>query len=156
MVEPAIIMWGEANLDPSTAPPPADAAQLIDNLILDPFHGGSHAYVTSLVSRFTGCDTARRPWAASHMGVASLWFADIIQRALEPKLLITTDMLDLSRLKGLCGERLHRAQSVLIMHENQLSYPRRASEREDLHLGLTNLFSCWVADLIWWNSQASL
>lgn len=149
---------GRSQPDPATAPPPADATQLIDNLILDPFHGGSHAYVTSLVSRFLPGVT-RTETLGSHlfkwrMGVASLWFADIIQReALEPKLLITTDMLDLSRLKGLCGERLHRAKSVLIMHENQLSYPRRASEREDLHLGLTNLFSCWVADLIWWNSQ---
>ena len=62
-------------------------------------------------------------------------------------------MLDLSRLKALCPDQLRRTQCVLLMHENQLSYPRHPDEREDLHLGLTNLFSCWVADLIWWNSK---
>jgi len=88
------------------------------------------------------------------MGVASLWFAQIINNEhLKPDLLITTDMLDLSRLKALCPDHLHQTQCVLLMHENQLSYPRHPDEREDLHLGLTNLFSCWVADLIWWNSK---
>ena len=86
--EPAIIMWGEANpILPRAAS--ADATQLIDNLILDPFHEGSHAYVTSLVSRFLPGVT-RTETLGSHlfkwrMGVASLWFADIIQReALSP------------------------------------------------------------------------
>ena len=88
------------------------------------------------------------------MGVAALHFADAITREnLRPKRLLTSDMLDLSRLKGLCPEQLAQTQCVLIMHENQLSYPRREAEREDMHLGLTNLFSMWCSDLIWWNSN---
>ena len=114
--------------------------------------------MTSLLARFLPGKT-RTETLGSHlfkwrMGVASLWFAEIINsERLKPNRIITTDMLDLSRLKALCPEQLHHTQCVLLMHENQLSYPRHPDEREDLHLGLTNLFSCWVADLIWWNSK---
>ncbi len=114
--------------------------------------------MTSLLARFLPGET-RTETLGSHlfkwrMGVASLWFAQTINtEQLKPGLLITTDMLDLSRLRALCPEQLHKTQCVLLMHENQLSYPRHRDEREDLHLGLTNLFSCWVADLIWWNSK---
>ena len=114
--------------------------------------------MTSLLARFLP-GTTHTETLGSHlfkwrMGVAALWFAERIEaQRLTPKLLVTTDMLDLSRLKALCGKRLIDTQTALIMHENQLSYPRHAKEREDIHLGLTNLFSCWCADLIWWNSE---
>ena len=114
--------------------------------------------MTSVLARYLPGET-RTETLGSHlfkwrMGVASLWFAQTIDNEqIKPRRLVTTDMLDLSRLKALCPEYLRRTQCILLMHENQLSYPRHPDEREDLHLGLTNLFSCWVADLIWWNSK---
>ena len=114
--------------------------------------------MTSLVARFLPGET-RVETLPSHlfkwrMGVAALHFAETIEReGLQPDLLITTDMMDLSRLKGLCPRALAASTCVLIMHENQLSYPTRKADRDELHLGLTNLYSAWCADLIWWNSQ---
>ncbi|MBM65156.1 MAG: hypothetical protein CMH55_02855 [Myxococcales bacterium] len=86
------------------------------------------------------------------MGSAHLSFAQRLHGANEwPSHLLVTDMMDLSRLRGLCPE-LANSHCTLLMHENQLSYPRPAADREDLHLGLININSCLAADRIWWNS----
>jgi glycosyltransferase involved in cell wall biosynthesis len=109
------------------------------------------------LARFLPGETRVETLPAHHwkwrMSAAALSFAQRIEDDnLRPEWLITTDMLDLSRLKGLVPRHLSDTRTVLIMHENQLSYPQRASDRADLHLGLTNLYSAWCADVVWWNS----
>ena len=126
-------------------------------LILDPYHGGSHAAVTETLLKFSPLPSQSWTLPARHwkwrMGSAHLTFSKRLNQCETlPSHLLTTDMLDLSRLQGLCP-RLYATHCTLLMHENQLSYPRPERDREDLHLGMININSCLAADRIWWNSE---
>jgi hypothetical protein len=125
-------------------------------LLLDPYHGGSHRYVTEqLAAHLPGsvdCFTlpARRwKW---RMSAAAIAFADRLEQGTHYDLLIATDMLDLSRFLTLSRGRSSFERTVLLMHENQLTMPRPEADREDLHLGLINVYSALAADCVWWNS----
>ena len=77
-------------------------------LILDPYHGGSHAAVTDTLVKFSPLPAQAWTLPARHwkwrMGSAHLHFAQQLN-AMEaaPSHLLTTDMLDLSRLRDFCA-----------------------------------------------------
>jgi hypothetical protein len=125
-------------------------------LILDPYHGGSHRYVSEqLVAHLPApvelFSLPARRWKW-RMGAAAIDFADRLEAGAEYDLLIATDMLDLARFLALARGVASFRTTVLLMHENQLTMPRPDGDREDLHLGLTNVYSALAADWVWWNS----
>ncbi len=61
-------------------------------------------------------------------------------------------MLDLSAFLGLTRRVLGTVPTVLYLHENQLTYPRRAGEALDQGLAWANWRSLVAADQIWCNS----
>ena len=108
-------------------------------LLLDPFHGGSHAAWSQGVRKgLTDLDIAWNPQPANHwkwrmQGAAAIW-ANQLQDAPRPDVLLTTDMCDLAQLKGLLPASWHDVQCVVMFHENQLTFPWSPTD-QDPHLG---------------------
>ena len=129
-------------------------------LFLDPYHTGSHAAFARVLTTHVQADwnlltLPGRHWKWRMRGSA-VHFARAHRRALaEPyDLLITTSMLPLAELLGLCPA-LQRARSILYFHENQLAYPAREGYQtaRDLHFGFTQLISALAADRVVFNSH---
>ncbi len=132
-------------------------------LVLDPFHGGSHAqFVTTLAAGidadWTTLSLPARHWKWRMRGSAA-WFATQHVDALrqDHDVLLTTSMLALGDLIGLCPQ-LARLPRVLYFHENQLAYPVRPefSGERDHHFAFTQILSGLAATHCVFNSSYNL
>jgi glycosyltransferase involved in cell wall biosynthesis len=83
------------------------------------------------------------------MRTAALAFAGTVE-ARKPDLLLASDYLNLAELMALLGSR---PPAVVYFHENQLSYPLQATERRDVHFGLTHLYSVLCSRAALFNSD---
>ena len=70
-----------------------------------------------------------------------------------PDLIVGTNMLDLAGFLGLARRSVGPAPAVQFMHENQLSYPRRAGEALDSGLAWMQWRGLVAADEVWCNSD---
>ncbi len=83
-----------------------------------------------------------------------------------PEVILATDMVDLSTFLSLTRRQLSQAQTLLYMHENQLTYPlppissdgptRRQMGERDFHYAFINYASMLAADHVFFNSQYHL
>jgi glycosyltransferase involved in cell wall biosynthesis len=128
-------------------------------LLLDPFHGGSHAQfadtlVNGVQANWTTVTMPGRHWKWRMRGSAA-WFATHHAQALAGSYdaLVTTSMLPLAELLGFCPD-LAAIPSVLYFHENQLAYPVRPefSGERDHHYGFTQFMSALAATHCVFNS----
>lgn len=129
-------------------------------LALNPFHGGSHrafldGWVRHSQHEFVILNLPGRKWKwrMRHAPVAFAAQAESLDLA-SFDVLFTTDMLDLPTFKGLCPEAT--MPTVVYFHENQLTYPSRATGKErqrDKHFAFTNLLTAATADHVWFNSD---
>ena len=71
-----------------------------------------------------------------------------------PDLILATDMTNLSAWLALMRRTLPaQTQTVLYMHENQLTYPWRPGEKPDLTYAMINWLSQLCADLVVFNTE---
>lgn len=124
-------------------------------LFIEPFYGGSHkAFADGLqkhsshsIDLFTLPD---RHWKWRMRGAA----AYIAQKGIDYSKydgIIASNMLSLSDYKALAGTGL--PPLILYFHENQILYPLKEGEQEDLHYGFTDFTSVLTADAILFNSE---
>lgn len=132
-------------------------------LLLEPYYGGSHRYLTdALIDRlpvdFELLSLPPRKWKWRMRG-AALHFARQLQvreAELEAKGpfagLFVTSLMDVAALRGLLPASLRGVPLVVYCHENQLRYPIQVEDKRDYHYAWTNLQSLMAADRIRWNS----
>lgn len=124
-------------------------------LLIEPFYGGSHkAFSDGLIKHSSHnielLTLPARFWKWRMRG-AALYF---IQQNIDFSQydgIIASNMLSLSDFKALAGSDL--PPLVLYFHENQILYPLKEGQSEDLHYGLTDFTSAISADSIVFNSQ---
>ena len=80
---------------------------------------------------------------------------------LQPDLLLTTDMLDLTTFLALTRQTSTPTKSAVYFHENQLTYPWSPKDRDiikqrDMHYGFINYISALAADAVFFNSHYHL
>lgn len=90
---------------------------------------------------------------------AAVTFAELVNaRGLVPDVIVATDMLDVATFRGLCNQRMKHVPVVLYFHENQLTYPWSARDKDarlnrDNHYGFINYTSALSAELVLFNSD---
>ena len=153
---------------------PADTADL-RLLVLEPYHGGSHAAVLdcllpALECRYDLLALPARKWKWRMRG-AAITFADEARRLDaewraefpdgEPgrpgarhrwDVAFASTFLNLAEFIGLAGEAVSGVPSIVYFHENQLVYPNRHVAEWDLQFPLTNVTSALAADECWFNT----
>jgi glycosyltransferase involved in cell wall biosynthesis len=125
-------------------------------LFLEPFYGGSHKdFADGLIShsRFDiDLHTLPARFWKWRMRGASLHFAQTIENPEDYDLLLVSDLMSLSDLKALWGQRCPPA--LVYFHENQLSYPLSEGEKMDYQFGFTDITTGLAADGLIFNSQS--
>ena len=91
-----------------------------------------------------------------HGGAVSL-AKTFMEQDSNPDLILATDMLDLTTFLSLTRERTAQIPTVLYFHENQISYPWSAGDRDilhkrDKHYGFINYISALAANAVLFNS----
>lgn len=133
-------------------------------LLLDPFHGGSHAAWSQGVQdglSQQGHRVELKTFPANHwkwrmQGAAAIWAREL-QDTSPPDVLLTTDMCDLAQLKGLLPATWYGVKCVVMFHENQLTFPWSPTDNDpnlgrDLAYSYINVSSALAADQVWFNS----
>ncbi len=134
----------------------------MDILIVEPYLTGSHAAwaegyrkasrhnveILSLEGRF---------WKWRMHGGAVTLARLFMDGGLTPELILATDMLDLATFLALTRERTARTPAAVYFHENQITYPWAANDRDvavgrDRHYGFINYTSALVAGRVFFNS----
>lgn len=132
--------------------------------ICDPYHRGSHRQFTETVAEMCREDgfevqlfTMRgKHWKWRMQGAAARFSEDLVSS--QPDVILTTDMVDVSRLRGLLPAHLRNTRIIQYFHENQLTFPwpdhdPDLGQRIDRTYGMTNVMSALSADEVWFNSQ---
>lgn len=138
-------------------------------LILDPYHKGSHAAFARSIETMLH---DHGPWKVKLMAMkGSHWkwrmqgaaghFAALLSQEQPPDLILTTDMCDVARLRGLLPPTFRSVPILLYFHENQITFPWSkgdpdVGQRIDLTYGMTNVISAIAADELWFNSKYHL
>jgi glycosyltransferase involved in cell wall biosynthesis len=135
-------------------------------LLLEPYYTGSHAvwvngYTKHSRHRVTALTLPGRFWKWRMHGGAVTLARQFLATPLTPDCILATDMLDLTTFLALTRSRTHHVPAALYFHENQLSYPWSAEDRDvthgrDLHYGFINYASALAADHLFFNSQYHL
>jgi glycosyltransferase involved in cell wall biosynthesis len=127
-------------------------------LWLDPFHGGSHAAVAAgyaarsahHVRMLTLSQAGGWRWRMRGGAVTMARMARA--SALQPDLIVTSDMLDLAVFRALTADRFAGVPIAAYFHENQLTYPLPPGRKRDLSWAWINYTSALVADHVLFNS----
>lgn len=146
--------------------PPTSPRKLI---LLNPYHKGSHAAFADSVAEMLQSDGAWQVHTWTLPGAHWKWrmqgaaahFAHELAEVSDADVIMTTDMCDVSRLRGLLPAPLREVPIVMYCHENQLTFPWSAgdpdlAQRIDLTYGMTNVMSALASDQIWFNSHFHL
>ena len=135
-------------------------------VILEPYFTGSHAswaqeYKSCSRHQITIVSLKGQYWKWRMHGGAVTLARRFLSRNLKPDLLLATDMLDLTTFLALTRKATAATKAALYFHENQLTYPWSANDRDvvnqrDMHYGFINYSSALAADLILFNSHYHL
>lgn len=128
--------------------------------LVEPFFGGSHRAWAEGWARHSGHRVRLHTlpaaaWRWRMRGAAATLAPELGRSAREdgpPDLLVVSDMIDLGALVALRRAAHPSVPVVLYLHENQLTYPRRAGESLDTGLAWITWNNLLVADEIWCNS----
>ncbi|UTW62399.1 DUF3524 domain-containing protein [bacterium SCSIO 12741] len=132
-------------------------------VLIEPFFGGSHQrWAEELTHHLTLpvriLSLPARHWKWRMHGAAITLAQRFLENNPKPKLILATDMLDLTTFLSLTRERSHSLPVVLYFHENQITYPWSdqdgdVKKQRNHHYGFINYTSCLTADEIWFNSH---
>jgi len=142
-------------------------AHELNVLILNPFHGGSHAqWADALQQNWGGLKNRKislltlpgRHWKW-RMHASSAEFAR--QCALTttlPHAIICTDMMDVATFKGMLRKDWAGVPVIQYFHENQITFPWSPADKDaqtgrDRTYGMMNILSAMASDAIWFNSH---
>lgn len=130
--------------------------------LIEPYDGGSHRrfredWSACSAHRITSFTQPARKWKW-RMRSSAIHFQADRDAILSADAIVTSGFLNLAEFLGLVAagtvrgaERRH-PPTVLIMHENQLTYPYQTEDERDFHYTFTNVISCLAADAVWFNS----
>jgi glycosyltransferase involved in cell wall biosynthesis len=124
-------------------------------LFLEPFYGGSHKSFADGLIKYSkhSYDLLTLParfWKWRMRG-AALYFVRKITDLNSYDLILTTDLMSFSDLKGLLSP--HCPKTLVYFHENQLSYPLPEGESIDYQFGFTDITTALCADRVIFNSN---
>lgn len=124
---------------------------------LEPFYGGSHkVFVDGLVEQSAHQiqlhTLPHRFWKWRTRG-ASLAFVKAIPDPSVFDLVVASDLVNLAELQGLWPQKTN---TVLYMHENQLTYPLQNHVERDANYVMTDLLSAHSATQIAFNSHSHM
>ncbi len=127
-------------------------------LYLEPFYGGSHKDFALGFKKHSQHDVdlvtlPDRFWKWRMRG-AALQFLEQIPDLDDYDAVFATDMMDLTDFIGLAKKEV--PPILIYFHENQLSYPLSPRQKQDFHLGFTNIISAAAADRVMFNSSFQL
>ena len=132
-------------------------------LLIAPYFTGSHAawakgYARASEHQIDVLSLPGRFWKWRMHGGAVTLARRFLDSALEPDLILTTDMLDLTTFLALTRQRTAHLPAAIYFHENQLTYPwsptdRDVAQRRDKHYGFINFTSALAADAVLFNSH---
>ena len=132
-------------------------------LIVEPFYTGSHkawaeGYASSSSHEIKIISLPGRFWKWRMHGGAVTLARMYMESKLQPDLILTTDMLDLTIFLSLTRSRTANIPTAVYFHENQLSYPWSSTDRDvgkkrNIHYGFINYTTALTADHIFFNSQ---
>ncbi len=126
-------------------------------LLIAPYFGGSHrawaeGYAAHSRHQVELVTLPARFWKWRMQGGAVTLAEEVRQRDIQPDVLLTTDMLNLSAFLGLTRDLLADVPAALYCHENQLTYPCPPGETRDLTYGMINWLSMLAAERVYFNS----
>jgi Domain of unknown function (DUF3524). len=137
----------------------------MDILLVEPYFSGSHRSWAKGYQSFT-CHNIQilslpgKFWKWRMHGGAITLAKQFMEMDFSPDLILATDMLDLTTFLSLTKSRTAQIPNVVYFHENQLSYPWSASdknvEEKRNHYGFINLTSALSADHVLFNSKYHL
>lgn len=132
-------------------------------LLIEPYFTGSHKnwakglrkYSSHQIELFT---LPGQFWKWRMHGGAVTLARMFMESELQPDLILTTDMLDLTIFLSLTRSRTANIPTAVYFHENQLSYPwsttdRDVGEKRNVHYGFINYTTALTADHVFFNSQ---
>ena len=130
--------------------------------LIEPYFSGSHRIWAEGYKQHSRHDIEimsleGRYWKwRMHGGAVSL-AKTFMEQDSNPDLILATDMLDLTTFLSLTRERTAQIPTVLYFHENQISYPWSAGDRDilhkrDKHYGFINYISALAANAVLFNS----
>jgi hypothetical protein len=135
-------------------------------LLLEPYLTGSHAawaqgYAAHSRHDVTTLSLPGRFWKWRMHGGAVTLAREFMVADVTPDGILATDMLDLTTFLALTRARTAHLPVALYCHENQLSYPWSAGDRDvirgrDVHYGFINYASAMTADAVFFNSAYHL
>lgn len=135
-------------------------------LLLEPYYTGSHAawvagYAAHSRHQVSCLTMPGRFWKWRMHGGAVALARRFLASSLAPDVILATDMLDVTTFLALTRGRSSTARVAIYFHENQLSYPWPAEDRDvqrgrDVHYGFINYTSALTADAIFFNSRYHL
>ena len=132
-------------------------------LLLEPYYSGSHQTWAEGYQKYSKhsieiLSLPGRHWKwRMHGGALSLAKA-FLASAIQPDLILATDMIDLSVFLSLCRKRVEGIPIAIYFHENQLTYPWSPKDPDtklarDNHYAFINYTSALSADTIFFNSK---
>ncbi|MDZ7264864.1 MAG: DUF3524 domain-containing protein [candidate division KSB1 bacterium] len=132
-------------------------------LILEPYWSGSHAAWASGYQRHSRhqirvLSMSGQFWKWRLRGSAIALSRQFLMQADMPDLLLATDMLDVASFMALTRHQTAALPLALYFHENQLTYPWQATDRDVIHrrelqYGFINYLSALAADAVFFNSN---
>ena len=137
----------------------------MDILLVEPYFSGSHRSWAKGYQSFTShniqiLSLPGKFWKWRMHGGAITLAKQFMEMDFSPDLILATDMLDLTTFLSLTKSRTAQIPNVVYFHENQLSYPWSASdknvEEKRNHYGFINLTSALSADHVLFNSKYHL
>lgn len=132
-------------------------------LLVEPYFSGSHRTWAEGYKQHSRHDVEilsleGRSWKwRMHGGAVSL-AKFFMEKDSNPDLILATDMLDLTTFLSLTRERTAQIPAAIYFHENQISYPWSAGDRDilqkrDKHYGFINYVSALAANAVLFNSS---
>lgn len=131
--------------------------------MIEPYYEGSHKlFIDGLASHLSGnlgyayslVTLPGRKWK-QRMRLATIPIVKEVSELMGEKgfqAIICGSMLNLAELKGL-EPRLAKLPSMVYFHENQLAYPTRHRQAEDVNLAAVSAHSALAADIVAFNSE---
>lgn len=133
-------------------------------LVVEPYHGGSHAAWAEGYQRASGHEVVLVTHEAAfwrwRLRGGALTLADEVRAAVaghgRPDVLLVSGMVHLAALLGFLRRDLGDVPVGLYLHENQLTHPVGPQDRSDESFPLANWLSMAVAERVFVNSRSHL
>ncbi len=132
-------------------------------LIIEPYYTGSHKAWAEGYQKYSAHEVkilslGGQFWKWRMHGGAVTLAHQFLAQELNPDLILTTDMLDVTTFLALTRDKTASLPVAVYFHENQLCYPWSPEDQDvlqqrDQHYGFINYTSALAADVVFFNSD---